>query len=236
MNPVMNKRVLAGLIVAILLAVGSAALGRYLDHKKELAYQASLISYQEPSLTPEAKKFYEQRLAASEKALTELKSDADNTTKFNAHMNVANAKFSLGFYAEARSEYEQALMFFPNDADTLHIYSTGLAAMKDYKAALAAILKAIDQNPKNPDFWKWRIALEKDHFNSDNGYINDLYVQALNKTENEISMVTAYAKFAESIGNLQVALDYWQKAIIIEPVKKSFYQPEVDRLKKLLKQ
>jgi len=222
-----SKRVIFISIVAILLLAGAFLLQKKnntQDQKKPVVIQDV-----EPSMTPEAKAFYEKRLADAEKAVSELKPDAQNVDKFNAYRTLADAQFSLGKYNASKASFITALNLLPRDWDTWYVYSTDLAAMKDYDTSLEAVKKAIEINPNNPDFWTWQINLEKDRFNASQDRLNSLYLDALKNTKEDLSVVVAYARFLEEKGDKENAIRYWQKAIEINQAKSKDYQKEIDK-------
>lgn len=226
----MNKKALyLGIGLAVLILLGFLTFQHWGD-------KPELITYQEPSLTAEARAIYEQRLADAEKQVVEITAETSADEKFNRYMNLGSAQFSLGYYLKAKESYDKALEISPQDPFAWKIYSATLSAMQDYDGALAAVKKAITLRPIEPEFYKWQIDLEKDHFEASDDRVSELYKQALEQTRNDINIITAYATFLEQKGDLQGALAQWQKAYEVNSAGREAYQVEIDRLKKLLGQ
>ncbi|MBI2356187.1 MAG: hypothetical protein HYV13_03230 [Candidatus Doudnabacteria bacterium] len=224
----MNKKALfIGIGAALVIFFGYLAYQQWGD-------KPQLVTYKEPSLTAEARAIYEQRLSEAQKAVAEINDQTPAEEKFNRYMALGSAKFSLGFYLDAKNAYQQALEVMPNNAFAWQAQSTTLTAMGDYKGALNAIKKAISLDPKQADFWKWQIDLEKDHFQANSDRVDELYGEALSKTDNNINIITAYATFLEQTGDLEGALEQWQKAYEVNTAQREVYQAEIDRLQRRL--
>lgn len=222
----MNKRNIyigLGVLVILLLAFWAA---RYFSAPK-----SDIITYKEPNLTAEAKAIYEQRLVDYQKNVDAISQDTPEVEKYNRLMNLASTQFSLGFYQKARETYEKALQIRPKDSDAWQIYSSTLAAQKDYQAALDAVKKAISLDSTESDYWKWQIALEKEFFGADQQRLESLYQQALEKTVEDVDIVVVYAQFLEEKGDLAAAIKYWEMAILKNPDNTALYQAEIARLK-----
>jgi tetratricopeptide (TPR) repeat protein len=230
----MNKtaRVLLLALGAIIAAILITAGIKYaLDRSQE---KAQIITQVDPNLSAEAKKLYEQRRDDAKKLVSEINDQTSADEKFNRYIALANAEFSLGNYSESKKWFLEALAVNPKHEGIWHTYSSLLAAMKDYRGALGAVDKAISLKADNSDYWKWKIELLK-KYDYDNEEINDLYTEALQKTDNSINIITAYAVFLEEIGDLQGAKSYWEKAIDVNGANRSQYQAEIARLEKLIK-
>jgi tetratricopeptide (TPR) repeat protein len=72
--------------------------------------------------------------------------------------------------------------------------------------------------------------LEQKFNNADFNTINDLYVQALDKTGMYHDILVAYALYLEENGKYDLAINYWEKAIEKNPSKKSEYQENIRKL------
>jgi len=69
-----------------------------------------------------------------------------------------------------------------------------------------------------------------------NEELNNLYREALDKTNNGVDIITSYAIFLETTGDLQGALDKWKQATVSNPTNKSVYATHIKRLEALIKQ
>jgi tetratricopeptide (TPR) repeat protein len=226
----MNKQIKIGIIISsvmLLLVLGFAGLNYYLHDR-------NIIKVKDPQLSQENIKIYEDRLSKINESLKEegLSTDA----KYDRYLYKGFQLQALGRLYEAYEQYEKARELKPDMANAYLSISLVLLEMNDNKGAAESIKKAIELRPDSADYWKRYILIEKEKFNASNDKLNDLYVQALNKTGENIDMITVYAQFLEEIGNLQPAKEYWQKAIEANPDRKALYQTEIKRVEEKMKQ
>lgn len=222
----MDNKVKIGIGVAIGIAILFFAVTAVVNHQK---YQANIVTHVDANLSAEARQLYEQRRDDAKKLISEINDQTSVDDKFNRYVALANAEFSLGNYAEAKKWFLVALDTDPNHDGIWQVYSTLLLAMQDQKASLRAIDKAISINSANSDYWRWKAEIIKKHY-YDQNRLDNLYIEALDKTKNSINIITAYAQFLEDIGNLQGARDYWQKAIDLYPTNRVGYEAEIRRI------
>ncbi|HEX5430084.1 MAG TPA: tetratricopeptide repeat protein, partial [Patescibacteria group bacterium] len=219
----MPKNVKLGIIICIVLVLGLGGVAIYQNAHKD----DNLVKTVDRNLSQADRDTYTGRISAAQDSLDKSSNTDD---KFNSYMTLAVNNYGLGQLEEAKKDYNEAVKLKP---DTPTGY-TGLFAvdqeMKDNAGAEAAIQKAISLQPANAGTWRQYIEFEKDVMHKSNAEINDLYVQALGKTSNSVDVMTVYAEFLGSDGNLESAKEYWQKAIAANPAGKDLYQKEIDRL------
>ena len=196
---------------------------------KEKKRQASFIKQVDRKLTAEDQKIYEDKLAAAETGFNDAKNDDE---KFDWTMEKATVLSGLGRLAQARLVFESAIAIKPQNYVGYFALFQVLQEMNDNQSALSSIKKVMEIKPENPANWRSYITFEKERLHASNPELNSLYIEALAKTHSNIDIITVYAQFLESIGNLQESKEYWQKAIIAFPPNTSLYQVEIDRLNK----
>ncbi len=83
--------------------------------------------------------------------------------------------------------------------------------------------------PDVPNFWYTKI--EFTHaLTRDSTILEDIYTQALKKTNNDIDMIALYASYLARIGDREKARHYWQKAIEKNPTQRAVYEEEIRNL------
>jgi tetratricopeptide (TPR) repeat protein len=225
----MPKKVKIGIIVSILLVVGFAGYAIY----KKGNVKTSFVKEINRNLSPADRNIFEDRAADAQKKIDAAKTDDE---KFGWYMQLGYNLQALGSLNAAQNAFESAVKLKPND-DTGYagLYQTQVDR-GDYEGALASIKIAVDKNPQIPQYWKNYVLLEKEHFNASNDTLSALYSEAVVKTANNIDIITTYAQWLESTGNLGAAKEYWQKAIVLYPANKKLYQTKIDKINLQLKQ
>jgi len=122
-----------------------------------------------------------------------------------------------------------------------YIDSSLKSLLSDTVGAIASIDKALIYDSQNTTYLKWRISLTISKMvvgdkilKTSLTYINTvkfLYEDALKITNSNIEIIAPYAIFLESIGEINQAISYWEKAMIINPLAKISYTAEIERLK-----
>lgn len=146
--------------------------------------------------------------------------------------------YGLGRLAESKVSFLAAAEIKNQDPNPfVALFQTQLD-MRDYKGALISIKQALSLRDNNPDIWKKYIDLEQNQLVASNDEVNSLYIEAVNKTAghpNHADILVSYAIFLEKSGNLQGAIEYWQKALAVNPAGKAQYQAEIERLKERIR-
>lgn len=145
-------------------------------------------------------------------------------------------------YDEAKSDIKLLLETNPEDSELWYINSSLQEVLSDNTGAISSVDNAILYDSKNIIYWKWKISLVIEKMVK-NGvsrksieYVNTvkyLYDDALKSTNSNIEIITPYAIFLESVGDINQAIIYWEKAIVVNPLSKSSYLNEINRLKKI---
>jgi len=188
----------------------------------------NFIEEKDPGLTAEERSIVENRLNEAQKKLTEVTTIEE---KFSAQMQIGFGQYGLGKYKEAKESFLEAADLEPdNYVVYVALYQVELD-MKDNQSARKSIKKAISLKEGNPDLWRKYIQLEAERFSASHNKLNDLYLEALAKTNSHLDIETLYAQFLEKSGDLKSALDVWKK--VYEQMPDPLYLQEIERLENL---
>lgn len=189
-----------------------------------------LILKKEVSLTDENRTFTEKRLAENQGKLLALGDSVNIVDKTNLLFVISVDYRLLGEYGKAKETLETAMSIDPKNSNIMQTYSSLLSVMGDKSGALSYINKAIELYPLESNYWRWKIDLEKESGKT-GGELENIYKDAIKKTNNDINIVTYYAVFLENEKRYVEAITKWEEAIKIEPSLKATYQAEIDRLR-----
>ena len=223
----MPTRLKIGIIFSILLVLGIAGFAGY----KNWNSKTSFVKEINTKLSAQDRKIFEDRLADAQNKLKEAQTNDD---KFGWEMQIGYNLQALGTLSEAQAAFEKAIEYNPASPIGYAALFQVQADRGDYDSAKKSIITAISKNPTSPDLWKRRIYFEIEKLHTSNDQISALYSEAVNQTNSNTDILTAYATWLESVGNLQAAKEYWQKAIVANPAGKKIYQGEIARLDKLM--
>lgn len=190
----------------------------------------NLITYKDPQLTDQEKQGIQKQLDDAEAALKNLPANASGEQRYRGYMQVGLINYELGQYSKAQEVYKEAQKLDPNNPIAYHELFVVENAMHDYGAAKTDIEKAVQLAANNPQYWRDRVELVRNHFNPTNSEIEKLYQDALTATNNSVDVITSYAQFLEEKGDLQGAVTQWKAAIDKNPSATTAYQQEIERI------
>jgi len=218
-------------IVGFVLLIVLIAIGVFVG-AKILLKQRSLVLVKQVLISTEDKKIYEDRI---QKRLEGIKTIAlgDNLERGNYYLSIANDQMSLGLLGEAEKSIKEAIKLSPGNPAFLQAYATILDQMNNSEDALGVIDKALTIRPQVLDYWNLKVTIMQ-HLDMDIKEIKSVYQEAIQKVDPTINAITAYARYLESIGDTQGAIDQWNAAITKNVDGKSMYQPEITRLTSIL--
>ncbi len=218
-------------VVGFVLLIVLIAIGVFVGAKVVLK-QRSLVLVKQVLISAEDKKIYEDRI---QKRLEGIKTIAlgDNLERGNYYLSIANDQMSLGLLGEAEKSIKEAIKLSPENPAFLQAYATILDQMNNSEDALGVIDKALTIRPQVLDYWNLKVTIMQ-HLNTGTKEIKSVYEEAIQKVDPTINAITAYARYLESIGDTQGAIDQWNAAIIKNADGKSMYQPEITRLTSML--
>jgi len=211
--------------LGILVLIGVVIAGIFL--LKEYTYRSNLILEKETNLTTEQKQIFLDRISEAQKNLEKTENVEE---KYSWQLQMAFDVFALGKLDQAKNEFKKAIGY---DSEGVGAY-VGLfetyKSMNDIKAARESILRAIDIRPANQDAWIKYLTFEIAQKSLKQETIVSLYEKALKQTNNNIDIITNYARYLELINDMR-AVDYWSLAGEANPSMKETYQAEIERLK-----
>ncbi len=230
----MNNPVKIGIIAAIAIFLVVVGTTLYSEKKED----DKIVKKIERNFKTEDRKIFEDRVIDYKNKLEESKDDGE---KYNLYLNLGQTEYTLGNLLESKQYYEEAIKLDSNQYDVyLGLFLTQVD-MQDYSGAETSIRKAMSTRKGIADFWRRYIQMKIDRMNSSNEEVNRLYEEAIREVTqngdaaNKTDIYTSYATWLEKAGDPAKAIEYWKKAIEVNPETKSVYQAEIDRILKSLK-
>jgi tetratricopeptide (TPR) repeat protein len=198
-------------------------------------HSSNIIHRKIADLTSEEKALVDKRLSDANKSIAAFNSGATAEVKFNAYMQGGFQEYILGNYDDSLDFYKKAVdTGFDEFNATRAIFQTRMD-MRDYIAAETDVKNLTKLRPDEFQAWLSYIRLEKDNLNMSNRDVDLLYNQALEKTHDNVNIISAYALYLESVGNNATALELLQKAVKANPKYANQFKSEIDKLKMLTK-
>lgn len=185
------------------------------------------VSYKDPGLTADEKATFQSKIAELE---TQLKDAKDENTKFKLTMQIGVQHYALGEYSQAHDRYIAATKILPDNPTVWSELYVVENAMGDYEGARSHIQKAIELNPASAQYWRWRIDIERDRFNPSATTIEDLFAQALAKTNDNIEILALEARYFESANKVPAAIEVWKHLKEVNPSAAATYDQEITTL------
>lgn len=186
-------------------------------------------SIEEGSKKDETVKQNDTTSAKNELEVTYLQDEVD------VFFQQAIDKERKGDFTGAKLSLDQAFKLAPKNPFANAAYANLYFKTKDYSNALIWISKALVLDSKNIDFWYQKIDIVKSQSNNTASQTEQVYVDALKATNNNVNIVTAYASWLGGIGRREDSIKQWERSIELYPTNKAIYQGEIDRLKELIK-
>lgn len=177
----------------------------------------------------ERKAALEAQLKDLEKRATELPADADRGDKFTVYIQLAEVRNSLGMYDEALAALDQIKEERANNTRVLATYASVFKNKGDIVQAKDRIIKALVIDDELPQSWVMYLELHND---LPNDQLEAKYREAIAKTKSNVDVMVSFAKFAEKIGNKDLAVAAWETAINGDPSNETKYREEIARLRK----
>jgi len=184
-----------------------------------------------PDVLPpeEVKQYYEQDIEkAKEYIKTEEAKEAGSP--YQGYMAIANDLRGLGQYEESEKAYQEMISRFPDDELIYHNLGVLYEDMHQYLSAARAYATSIEKKPVEIIAHTKLADLYLNHSNSPEK-AKEVYLKALQATENHKEIVKAYANYLETVEkNLTEALLYWEQALTQSPDNEAIKQ-RVEELK-----
>lgn len=164
-------------IAIIIIVVAAIAIAAY----SFIFKQDNTPSTPEEVISDQAKDF--------EKRLQELPADATQEERYSLYLRLARGDYLSGNYEEAKMWLDQFPEEDRNYQGVWYHYALIAQAQGDNSKALAAVRKAVDTTPDNPQPWELYFELIAEQPREEQEAI---YQEALQKTENDPKIVAAY--------------------------------------------
>lgn len=181
------------------------------------------------TLSPESKTILENRKKTEEAAIAGFTDTTPVDIRVGYYIALAADERALGNYKTAEEWFLKAISVDPKNPYIHQAYSALLWVASEKDHALSEINTALRLKGNEFNFWLSKImyssALKPEA-------IEQIYQNALTSTGNDINIVTSFAVFEETTGDIQDAIALWKKAQTILPERSGLYQSEIDRLSK----
>jgi tetratricopeptide (TPR) repeat protein len=214
------------ILIAVLL-LGIAALGYYMFTTNGTP---TLITEKATSLSEEERQSVEKKISDYD---TQIANTQDAKQLFSLNIQKGYQQQLLGKLLEAKNSFNAALendIGEGVDAAYVALFSVE-QEMGDYKAATKSINKAIELEPRYPDYWRRLAIFQKEILKLSKAKVYQTLDKALQSTKDDIDVVTFYASTAEQFGDIEKAVEMWQKAIEINPNNSFKYEIELRRIR-----
>ncbi len=229
----MVRNVKIGIILSILLLAAVAGAGWYAQKKAN----DKILKVVERNITPDDRKVFEGRISDLQ---AKLQASNDNAEKYNLYLQLGQNKYILGLLQESKDYLNEAIKINSDQYDVyLALFLTEFD-MRDFEGAEKSIKKAISIRKGIADLWRRHISLKIDT-NASKGEVIAIFDQAIKDIQqngdalNTTDIYTFYATWLEKSGNLAGSIDYWKKAIDVNPANKKVYEAEIKRIEGLIK-
>lgn len=163
----------------------------------------------------------------------EINSELDNTTDAEAKVKLLRDKASilreLGMLEDAEQSLRDATGIASNNAGVYTDLFDLQVEMKNYKGAERSIKRAIELNPAGSRIKKY-VDFSRAHLGATEDQVNQIYLEALEKSHFSLQMLKMYAEYKEETGNILMARDYWVRIKEKDPENAAEYDVHINRL------
>jgi tetratricopeptide (TPR) repeat protein len=221
----LKKIILAVVAIIILGAVYVGATQWNKNNRPSSDYKLNEIDRLEAE---EQKRILEDQLADYEKRAADLKTDATASDKYTVYIKLAELQNRLGKFQDAINSVDKIAGDNQGNSRIWVTYANSYKGLGNNGQAIDRAGKALSIDDENVDAWRIMIELSQ---NTDQAALNDLYMKALPKTNNDIEIVKSYARFLEKTGDIAKAVAYWETARNVDPANAEEYNKEITRLR-----
>ncbi len=187
-----------------------------------------------PDVLPpeEIKARFEADLAAARQYIIDEEAKGDGN-EYQGYMGVANSLRALGDYPAAEQAYFDMIAKYPDDELIYHNLGVLYEDMHQYLEAAKAYTTSIAKKPEELIAYLKLADLYVKH-SSQSAKAKEVYLKALEATNNHPEMLKAYASYLENDEkNLPEALLYWQEVLKVNPDNQAVKE-RVEELEKKL--
>lgn len=207
-----------GVVVAVVLVWGLSQVKRD---------QSDTAERKRVNLSDEQRQALEAEVTDAENQIASLPANVSAEDRYRLHVKLASAKYNLGLYEEAVAVLDKVRDENQNQPALWQRYALIYRDMGDLVKARENARRAVDLDKTVPQYW---ITYLEVSVNESAETLKSSYQEALQSTENNIGLITAYAKFLETIGDESGAIEQWRRAAEVFPAGKADYDAEIARL------
>lgn len=179
------------------------------------------------NLSGDERKLLESQLAGYTEQIKGLSGDSFVDQRDALSLKIAGVEYKLGKYQDAVDTLSKVSEAKQKEPRIWALYTNIYKDMGDKVKALDSAHRALEMDKENPSFWMAVLDLSTDIPNDEQ---KKNYENAINRTDNNVDIITSYAKFLEKIGDKPGAILMWQKAGQLDDKDKATYDAEVKRL------
>lgn len=225
----MSKRIYIIIITLLLLAIVGGGYAIY-QHQ-----QNKYTNFKDPKLTNDELSQVDGKIKELESEIKNKQNSATNDDLFKLQFELATQYHLRGRLLDAYNELHEAAKTLPDNITPWRELVQVDIDRGDYSGADQDIQKAFSFSKSDNQLWLTYIALKRDHLNASEAEQRDLFKQALDNTNSNVNIVTAYAQFLEQHNDLPGAVQEWKIAEQLNPTGKAQYEAEIVRIQEKLK-
>ncbi len=218
---------LAMVIIAILILIGIFYGASYLSNKEGDKPKFNLENVNNLEKDDKVQALKDQLEKYKDEAAA-LNADAGVSAKTTIYSRLADIQIRLEQYNDAIATLDKIPEERKTSSTVEVLYARSYYGLKDNVKAKEFITKALASEDDVPDYWLLYFDLSQD---MESNALNALYFEALSKTDNNIDILSDFAKSLEKRGDKAGAISIWQKAIEVDAAHKADYEAEITRLK-----
>ena len=189
----------------------------------------NVVEYKDPQFSAEQNRLAQERLAKTQETIMALPDGAPLLQRYPLMLQLGSDYMFLGELKKARGVYRDVIKLDKNRAPGWAQLFHAERAMHLFSDARKSIGEAIKRDPLSAQYWRWRIDLERFDLKGSDEDIRKLYAEALTSTREHADILSSYAQYLESIGDIQGAIAQW-KILATRYPNESIYTAEIRRL------
>jgi len=155
----------------------------------------------------------------------------EDNLNVNAWMRVAQLKKVFNNYIGARDAWEYVAYLAPNNA-TVQFNLAGLYGfyLKDYQKAEEKFELAIILEPRNTNYYINAADFYKNFYTEKKERAEEMLLKGVEEMPNDSSLLAYTADYYKSVGNIEKAISYFEKALELDPGNEGI-RGEIEKLK-----
>ncbi len=223
-----NQKIGLGVLALIILCLAA-----WLALKpSKLDVQTNIINSKSSGLTAEEDQFVQAKKIKAEELVKNLNPSSTAKDKYGAYTELGAQEYLLGNLLAAKNNFLLALDANYNNIGALNNLFQTEITMNDFVSAKAHIQQALAIDSTLGPLWIRYINFEKEQLKAGSTAVENLYKEALGKTNSNTEVMVGYAQFLETLNRNQEALEILKQVIAMDPEHKAQYQSEIDIINK----